>query len=73
MLYYIIEHPTRGTLLDRSEVDEPHFSWSNTRSDKRNMQSFSVAEAIKQRDRYVTADIRPFCQIRRSSDWEVVA
>jgi hypothetical protein len=53
MVYYIIEHPTRGTLKDNSEYQEPHFSSSNLRSDDRNMRFFSPAAAIKGLERYV--------------------
>jgi len=78
MSYYIIEHPTRGVLMDTSEVGEPRWSWSRPRNDEDVMRSFSPGEARKRLDTYVNSVLRPKCVILRSPGrdeigWEEVS
>jgi hypothetical protein len=68
MTYYIIEHPTRGTLRPDSEVGEPHFSWSGHRTDEKTAWRFeSLKQAIRVLNSHITdVKTRNACQVRRS-------
>lgn len=68
MKYYIIEHPTRGTLKDDSEVQEPRWSPTNLRSDDRNMRYFSLGAAIQGLERYVPPKLIGACYIMRFNE-----
>lgn len=71
-IYYIIEHPTRGTLKDDYEYNEFHFSPTNLRSDERNARFFSIEDAMRVLDNMAkTSDrfnkIARLCQVRAST------
>lgn len=52
MRYYIIEHPTRGTLQNSSEAGAPRWSWSKSRLDEDNVRSFGLWSAMEARAIY---------------------
>lgn len=80
-IYYIVEHPTRGTLkeLDTDTTSGGRFSWSGQRSDAELAIQFPTVEAAdRARDR-LTDRIANECNILRAPvekgevEWEVVA
>lgn len=76
MIYFIIEHPTRGTLQNTSEVGAPRWSWSRARSDDNVMRSYSEAEARETLETYVNPEAAEQCKVLRSPgprelEWEV--
>jgi hypothetical protein len=61
-LYYIIEHPRRGCLMDLEETDAGktgRFSWSGSRTDAMHFHSIGQAvTALEKIDRSVGCEIR---------------
>lgn len=69
--FFIIEHPTRGTLRDW-EDDKPSFSWSGARNDPdRAKQYTNLNMAIRDHDRLMQLGNKNLkqCLIRRSPEY----
>jgi hypothetical protein len=71
MEYFIIEHPTRGTLREYS-METPHFTVSGHRGDD-NSQRYRTLKAALDTITQITVRyprIGPKLVVRRSSDWK---
>lgn len=61
--YYIIEHPTRGTLQDNSVVGEVHWSWAGKRTDEDVMRFPTLTKAQETLKVLVPERLRERCYI----------
>lgn len=72
--YYILEHPTRGTLmeLDSELKAGGRFSWSGKRTDEGVMRFRSVQSAMNARA-HLDLKIQREAKVRKAPEFEVVA
>lgn len=74
MTGFILEHPTRGTVvaIPGDQDDKFHFSWSNHRSDERNVVCQVLSNALRLRDQ-ANEQVGGGVEVRRFGTWEVIA
>lgn len=71
-MFYIIEHPTRGTFREW-DGSTPRFSWSGLRSDPEKAYQFrTLQSALSHREQFPD-NLKAESVIRSSNDFKVVA